>query len=52
MQFSFADNIRSLPHVVDGLKPAQRKVLYGCLKKKLHGGEEMKVVQVRISKSI
>ena len=46
MQFSFADNIRSLPSVVDGLKPAQRKVLFGCFKKKLTGGEEMKVVQL------
>lgn len=44
MQFSFADNVRSLPSVVDGLKPAQRKVLYGCFKKRLTA--EMKVVQL------
>eukprot|EP00605_Chrysophyceae_sp_TOSAG23-4_P002284 GSChrysophyteH1.ASY1.ANO1.2530.1 assembled CDS len=28
MQFSHADNVRSLPSVIDGLKPAQRKVLF------------------------
>jgi len=46
MQFSFADNVRSLPSVVDGLKPAQRKVLYGCFKKRLTAPQEMKVVQL------
>ncbi len=46
MQFSHADNVRSLPNVIDGLKPAQRKVLYGCFRKKLTNGEEMKVVQL------
>ncbi|KAF3917390.1 hypothetical protein ABW21_db0204435 [Orbilia brochopaga] len=33
--FSMADNIRSIPSVIDGLKPGQRKVLFGCFKKKL-----------------
>merc|ERR1719437_376758 len=33
-----------LPCVVDGLKPGQRKVLYGCFKKKVHG--EIKVAQL------
>ncbi|EPY54117.1 DNA topoisomerase II [Schizosaccharomyces cryophilus OY26] len=33
IQFSMADNIRSIPSVVDGLKPGQRKVVYYCLKK-------------------
>jgi hypothetical protein len=28
IHFSNADNIRSLPHVMDGLKPSQRKILY------------------------
>ena len=46
MHFSHADNVRSIPSVIDGLKPAQRKVLYGCLRKKLGKGEEMKVVQL------
>lgn len=33
--FSMADNIRSIPSVVDGFKPGQRKVLFGCFKRKL-----------------
>jgi DNA topoisomerase-2 len=35
IQFSIADNERSLPNVMDGLKECQRKVLYACFKKKL-----------------
>jgi DNA topoisomerase-2 len=35
IQFSIADLERSIPNVMDGLKPSQRKVLYGCFKKKL-----------------
>ncbi|PKS09790.1 hypothetical protein jhhlp_004411 [Lomentospora prolificans] len=31
--FSMADNIRSIPSVIDGLKPGQRKVIYGCFKR-------------------
>ncbi|CAI2200610.1 4130_t:CDS:2, partial [Funneliformis geosporum] len=31
--FSRADNERSIPSVLDGLKPGQRKVLYTCFKK-------------------
>ncbi|PKY39326.1 DNA topoisomerase II [Rhizophagus irregularis] len=31
--FSRADNERSIPNVLDGLKPGQRKVLYTCFKK-------------------
>jgi DNA topoisomerase-2 len=30
--FSMADNIRSIPSVVDSFKPGQRKILYGCFK--------------------
>ncbi|SPN98603.1 related to DNA topoisomerase II [Cephalotrichum gorgonifer] len=30
--FSMADNMRSIPSVIDGLKPGQRKVMYACLK--------------------
>ena len=33
--FSMADNLRSIPSVVDGLKPGQRKVLYACFKKNI-----------------
>lgn len=38
--FSLADNIRSIPNVLDGFKPGQRKVLYGCFKKKFKVGTE------------
>jgi len=44
IHFSNADNIRSLPSVVDGLKPSQRKVLYACFKRKLKS--EIKVAQL------
>lgn len=33
--FSMADNQRSIPSVVDGLKPGQRKVLYTCFRRNL-----------------
>lgn len=33
--FSMADNVRSIPSVVDGFKPGQRKVLFACFKRKL-----------------
>lgn len=39
--FSMADNIRSIPCVLDGLKPAQRKVIYGLQKRP--GNREGKV---------
>jgi DNA topoisomerase II len=36
-----ADNIRSIPSIVDGLKPSQRKVIFGCFKRKMKS--ELKV---------
>ena len=39
--FSMADNIRSIPSVVDGLKPGQRKVIWSCFKRNLK--KEIKV---------
>ncbi len=33
--FSYYDNIRSIPSLIDGLKPSQRKVLYSAFKKNL-----------------
>ena len=42
--FSAEDIKRSIPHVVDGLKPSQRKVIYACLKKNLVA--DMKVAQL------
>lgn len=44
IHFSNADNIRSLPSSIDGLKPSQRKVLYACFKRKLKS--EIKVAQL------
>jgi len=41
---TFADNIRSIPCFVDGLKPSQRKVLYSCFKRNLN--KEIKVAQL------
>ena len=44
IHFSQYDNRRSIPSMVDGLKPSQRKVLFTCLKKNLR--EEAKVAQL------
>ena len=44
IQFSRQDCIRSIPSMVDGLKPSQRKVLYGCLRRGLT--KEIKVIQL------
>lgn len=42
--FSQADNVRSIPSMMDGLKPGQRKILFACFKRKLKG--EIKVMQL------
>ena len=39
-----ADNVRSIPSMVDGFKPSQRKVLFSCFKRKLK--KDIKVVQL------
>ena len=44
IHFSNADNLRSLPSVMDGLKPSQRKILFGCLKRGLRS--EVRVAQL------
>eukprot|EP00978_Attheya_sp_CCMP212_P006233 scaffold14122_cov44-Attheya_sp.AAC.3 len=44
IHFSNGDNIRSLPSVIDGLKPSQRKVLFACFKRNLK--KEIKVAQL------
>jgi DNA topoisomerase-2 len=44
IHFSNADNIRSLPAMMDGLKPSQRKILWSCLKRNLT--QEIKVAQL------
>lgn len=42
--FSNTDNIRSIPCVVDGFKPGQRKVIFTCLKR--NDKKEVKVAQL------
>ena len=42
--FSMADNVRSIPSAIDGLKPAQRKVLFACFKRNLRS--DIKVAQL------
>ena len=47
IRFSIADNKRSLPHVIDGLKESQRKILYATFLKNLkYTGSSMKVAQL------
>jgi DNA topoisomerase-2 len=45
IHFSYDDNLRSIPDLVDGLKPSHRKILYGAFKRKLDN-EEIKVAQL------
>jgi len=35
IHFSNADNLRSIPSLIDGFKPGQRKILYACFKRNL-----------------
>ena len=42
--FAYADNQRSIPSAIDGLKPSQRKVLFACFKRNLV--KEIKVAQL------
>ena len=42
--FSMADNVRSIPSVIDGFKPGQRKVMFACFKRNLT--KDMKVVEL------
>lgn len=44
IHFSNADNIRSLPNLMDGLKPSQRKILFSCFKRNLRS--EIRVAQL------
>lgn len=44
IHFSISDNVRSIPSLVDGLKPSQRKVLFACFKRNLIN--EIKVAQL------
>ncbi|CAG4962834.1 unnamed protein product [Colias eurytheme] len=42
--FSNGDNVRSIPSMVDGLKPGQRKVIFTCIKR--NDKREVKVAQL------
>ncbi|KAF8213785.1 DNA topoisomerase [Mycena galopus ATCC 62051] len=42
--FSMADNVRSIPSVADGLKPGQRKVMWGCFRRNMK--TDVKVAQL------
>ena len=44
IQFSYYDNLRSIPSLCDGFKPGQRKILYACFKRNLKA--EIKVAQL------
>ena len=44
IHYSNADNIRSLPSLMDGLKPSQRKILFVCFKRGLRS--EIRVAQL------
>lgn len=44
IQFTNYDNVISIPDIMDGLKPSQRKILFGCFKKNLT--KEIKVAQL------
>ncbi len=44
VKFSEEDIRRSIPHLMDGLKPSQRKVIHACLKKNLE--RDMTVAQL------
>jgi DNA topoisomerase-2 len=46
VDFSVYDNKRSIPNVMDGMKPSQRKILYACIKKGLSKKTEIKVAQL------
>ena len=44
IMFSMADNLRSIPSMVDGQKPGQRKILWCCRNRRLT--EDVKVAQL------
>lgn len=47
--YSMVDNQRSIPSVLDGLKPGQRKVLYTCLNKSNTNSEKVGELQGRVT---
>lgn len=49
IHFSNYDNIRSVPSIMDGFKPSQRKVLFGMMKKNIITDKKLSQVQGAIS---
>ena len=47
VHFSLADNRRSLPSLIDGLKPSQRKALHACFEKKLDSPPSTREIKVQ-----
>lgn len=45
IHFSAYSNQRSIPSIIDGFKPSHRKILFGCIKRKIEN-EEVKVAQL------
>ena len=50
--FSMADNARSIPRIVDGLKPGHRKIMFACFKRNLKSDIKVRVFQGRIPQSL
>lgn len=46
IHFSQYDLTRSIPSMIDGLKVSQRKALFGCFKRNMKKGEEVRVAQL------
>ena len=44
IHFSNEDNVRSIASIIDGFKPGQRKIMFGCFKRNLK--DEIKVAQL------
>ena len=44
IHFSVSDNIRSIPSIIDGFKPSQRKVLFCCFREN-RDTKEIRVAQ-------
>lgn len=47
--YSHHVNRRAIPHIMDGFKPSQRKIIYGCLKNNQISEEKVSIVSSMIS---
>jgi DNA gyrase/topoisomerase IV subunit B len=50
--FSWYDNVRKIPNVLDGLKPSQRKILYGSIQDKLGTTKQSEQKVAQLSHSV